>query len=113
MRHVILITFLFGGCSGNAINNGDGGDSVDMTAPPDLTIPGSTTITISIGPIALDAGQERTVCSPFKLPTTEAIDVVRLDTILAPGSHPLIFYKSVATMERKDPYDCPPLNVSG
>jgi Copper type II ascorbate-dependent monooxygenase, C-terminal domain len=110
MRNVLWITLLVAGCGGSGGNGGN----ADLATPPDLTIPGATTITASIGPIDLSAGQEVTKCVVFELPNDEPIDVIRLDTVLAPGSHHLIFYKANAnTGLQPDPFNCPPLNVSG
>jgi hypothetical protein len=68
-------------------------------------------VSFSIGPIPLMPGEEKTVCSVFRLKTTTAIDVTRIDAELAPGSHHLIFYKSTATVEAPDPTPCGPLEV--
>jgi hypothetical protein len=38
--------------------------------------------------------------------------VVQVDATLAPGSHHLVFYRSVASDEHPDLYDCPPLDPS-
>jgi len=88
---------------GDAVQNGDGGQTDAATAP---------TLALSIGPIPLAAGQERTICRRFRLPATTAINVVQMDATLAPGSHHLVFYRSVAKDERLDLYDCPPLDPS-
>ena len=69
-------------------------------------------MSVSIGPIPLAAGEEKTVCTVFKLGNTSAIDVTQFAATLAPGSHHLIFYKSVDTTEMKDPFVCNPLDIS-
>src|SRR5262249_14351436 len=56
---------------------------------------------------------EKTVCSTFKLPTTTETNIIQIDSTLAPGSHHLILYKSMATMEAKDVQPCQPLDISG
>ena len=93
---------------------GDGAATVDLSAKTGSSdLAGTRVIELPIGPIPLQPGQERTVCSTFRLPTTEAIDVVRIDGSLAPGSHHLLFYRSKAGSERKDIYNCQPLDTSG
>jgi len=107
MRSLALALLVFG-CSNNTINNngGDGG-----SGQPDMAT-AANVMSLQIGPIPLASGQERTICSTFRLSNTAQIDVVQIDTQLAPGSHHLILYKSMATAERKDIYDCPPLDIS-
>src|SRR5689334_15485550 len=69
---------------------------------------GSTgnSVSVSIGPIPLSAGEETTVCIIKRLPNTSDIDVVNVATTLAPGSHHLIAYKSNATTESTTPTPC-------
>ena len=123
-RALFLFTVLGAACSGNAPVPG----AADLAAPvasdlaqqpavdmagPQADLSGESAIPLGIGPIPLASGQERTVCSRFKLPNTGAIDIVKIDAALAPGSHHLILYKSMATQEKKDLYDCPALDISG
>jgi hypothetical protein len=96
------------GCSNGASGvsdggGGTGGGDLALNLPYDL----STTIgdggqqsgvfVASIGPIMVGAFGETTMCSIVQLTNTTAIDVVQIDTTLAPGSHHLIAYRSNAT----------------
>jgi hypothetical protein len=85
------------------------GTTVDI-ATPDLA--GGGLQALNIGPITLGAGEERTVCRTFLLPSNVDIDVTDINATLAPGSHHLILYKSKANAE-KDLYDCQPLDIGG
>src|SRR5207247_2558040 len=64
--------------------------------------------TVSVGPIAIDRGQETTVCITKRLPIDHPIDVTRIETTLAPGSHHMILYKSSDTTEHPNPVGCMP-----
>ncbi len=79
--------------------------------PPDMATPVQI-VPLQIGPIPLNPGQEKTVCSVFKLPNANPIDVIQINATLAPGSHHLVLYKSKATLEKVPPFDCPPLDIS-
>ena len=81
-----------GGDGGGGGGDGGGGGGGDMAVAPG-------TFSVSIGPFALAAGQELTMCSIVKLPISTDVDVVRIQTTLAPGSHHLIVYRSAATAE--------------
>ncbi|MSP59258.1 MAG: hypothetical protein EXR72_02770 [Myxococcales bacterium] len=105
------------GASDLGVSVGDGAPlpGSDLAVPPgsDLAMAVTEVLTLGIGPIPLDAGKEKTVCTRFKLPTTTAIDVIRLDATLAPGSHHLIFFKSKEATEKKEVYECQPLDIAG
>src|SRR5262245_50314095 len=91
-----LSLLLLIGCKNeNMGRGGDGGTGGQDMASNAATVP------LGIGPLNLAAGEERTICSTFRLPTTKPIDVVQIDTVLAPGSHHLIVYKSMDTVEKK------------
>jgi copper type II ascorbate-dependent monooxygenase-like protein len=64
------------------------------------------TYDVSIGPVTLAPGEERIVCVDKKLPTTAAIDMVKITSELTQGGHHLVFYKSGATAEVTTPYTC-------
>ena len=64
------------------------------------------TYDISIGPVTLAPGEERIVCVDKKLPTTAAIDMVKITSEITQGGHHLVFYKSGATAEAPTPYTC-------
>jgi Copper type II ascorbate-dependent monooxygenase, C-terminal domain len=68
----------------------------------------SLAATVSIGPITLNPSQETTVCITKRLPTTAALDVTRIQTTLAPGSHHMILYRSAETTESPTPTPCIP-----
>jgi len=99
-----------GGGGGNGDMAGGGGYVFDLSTNADLT--GTSFYQASIGPITLSPGQERTVCSTFRLGNTDAMDIIQIDATLMPGSHHLIFYESNATSEAKAITDCQPLDLS-
>jgi hypothetical protein len=80
------------GGSGGAAGTGGGGSGM--------------TYDVSIGPVMLAPGEERIVCVDKKLPTTAAIDMVKITSELTLGGHHLVFYKSGATVEAPTPYTC-------
>src|SRR5262249_20934373 len=81
---IILCILFAAGCGGNS------------STPPDA---GSTSLSVSIGPIPVAAGGETTVCTTVRLSNATDVDVVAMSTTLAPGSHHLILYRSTATTE--------------
>ena len=64
------------------------------------------TYDVTTGPVTLMPGEERIVCVDKKLPTTAAIDMVKITSELTAGGHHLVFYKSAATAEVTTPYTC-------
>ncbi|HMI86403.1 MAG TPA: hypothetical protein VK550_20055 [Polyangiaceae bacterium] len=64
------------------------------------------TYDITTGPVMLAPGEERIVCIDKKLPTTTAIDMVKITSDLTLGGHHLVFYKSAATAEVTTPFTC-------
>jgi hypothetical protein len=64
------------------------------------------TYDVTTGPIMLAPGEERIVCIDKKLPTTAAIDMVKITSDLTLGGHHLVFYKSGATAEVTTPFTC-------
>ena len=81
-----------GGSTGGSGGTGGGGSGM--------------TYDISIGPVTLAPGEERIVCVDKKLPTTAAIDMVKITSEITQGGHHLVFYKSGATAEAPTPYTC-------
>jgi hypothetical protein len=69
---------------------------------------GGSVATASIGPIAVAAGEEKTVCIVKRLDNTEDIVATSFVSDLAPGSHHLIVYRSSATAEQLTPVACNP-----
>src|SRR5262245_23274884 len=63
---------------------------------------------LTIGPFDLPSGMEVTKCITLRIPTTASIDVTRIESTLAAGSHHLILYKSTDTAEAPTPVDCRP-----
>ena len=117
MIRISMMALFAIGCSGAGLGetSPDGqapGGSADLAPAqppgPDMGLP---SVSFSIGPIDLAPGEETTMCTIFRLPTTEPIDVVRIDSTLAPGSHHLIFYKSNLTTEQTSPMKCAPLDI--
>jgi hypothetical protein len=85
-----------GGSAGGTGSGGGGGGSAG----------GDGSFSISIGPIAVAPGVETTQCILIKMPTTTDQDVIAIGTVLAPGSHHLIAYKSNALAENLTPTPC-------
>jgi hypothetical protein len=59
----------------------------------------SNALEVSIGPLPVAAGQEIVMCSTVRLPGAEDVDIVRIQSELAPGSHHLVLYRSDALTE--------------
>lgn len=78
----------------------DGGITLD--AGPD-----SITKSITIGPIDLAAGEEKTVCVVVPLGNTEDLVINAAEVALERGSHHLIAYKTTA-LPTTTPYPCAP-----
>ena len=118
-----LAACLLAGCAGDGLATGGSDGAAPLadltaTAPADLTPPlavpdlaGLPALEVTIGPLLLAPGKERTVCRIVRLSNAAEIDVLRIDAKLLPGSHHLIFYKSSETVEKPAPYDCPPLDI--
>ena len=83
-----------GSTGGSAGTGGTGGGGSGMTYD------------VTTGPVTLMPGEERIVCVDKKLPTTAAIDMVKITSELTQGGHHLVFYKSAATAEQTTPYTC-------
>ena len=88
--------------------SGDGGAVADggASAAPDAGNPVVDTLSASVGPIALAAGVETTVCITLRLSNAQAVYVPRIRVELAPGSHHLVVYRSKATAENLTPTPC-------
>lgn len=117
---LLALALAIAGCNASGLGSDNGGSPADAVAaaPSDLAmaprgpdLAGLQTIELSIGPIPLAPGQETTVCTVVKLPTQVPIDVVQIDSRLAPGSHHLVFYKSALTQEQPTPTKCAPLDI--
>jgi hypothetical protein len=89
MRTLLALACVFG----SACNDGS---SLPDAGASDA---GPAALSVSIGPISLAAGEEKTVCSTVRLPNTSDVDVVAMTATLMPGSHHLILYRSTATVE--------------
>jgi hypothetical protein len=90
------LLFSVSSCSGSSQANGGSPQA------------GGSIATASIGPIAVAAGEEKTVCIVKALDNTEDIVATSFVSDLAPGSHHLIFYRSSATAEQPTPTACNP-----
>jgi Copper type II ascorbate-dependent monooxygenase, C-terminal domain len=86
------------GSTGGGSGSGGGGGGGSGSA--------GGSFSVSIGPIAVAPGTETTQCILIKMPTTTDQDVVGIGTVLAPGSHHLIAYKSSALAENLTPTPC-------
>ena len=111
MSRFVLILVASGVVAGGCSSNGsgpipDGGmanQDLAGSLPFDLSHPltdggqQAGVFTASIGPFNLNPAEEIVMCSIVQLGNTTPIDVVRMDTSLALGSHHLIAYRSSAT----------------
>jgi len=104
----VLAALFAAACSSNGGGNPNfdgsmGGEDSGGQPPFDLSHPitdgglQSGVFTASIGPFTLNPADEIVMCSIVQLSNTTPIDVVRMDTTLALGSHRLIAYRSSAT----------------
>ena len=64
--------------------------------------------TVSMGPIEVQPGVERTQCVVKRLGNPAAIRVGRIRNNLSNLSHHMILYRTSATEEISEPYDCQP-----
>ncbi len=94
MRPAALTVALFCGCSQASPAPSDAG-------------PIAVTQKISIGPVDLAAGEEKTVCIVLPLGNAEDLVVNGMDVTLAQGSHHLIVYQTTAAATAV-PYPCAP-----
>jgi hypothetical protein len=94
-----------GGTTGGTAGTGGAGGSTGGTGGTGGGGSGMT-YDVTTGPVTLMPGEERIVCIDKKLPTTAAIDMVKITSELTQGGHHLVFYKSAATAEVSTPYTC-------
>ena len=90
------LLLVFAACSSGSSGTPSTGQS---STPPQETI--------SVGPIAVAAGAETTVCIVVPFGATEDVLVNSIDVNLAPGSHHLIVYQTTAA-PTTTPYACSP-----
>jgi len=109
----VSAALLLGGCSGDngasfpdplVTGETDAGDA--GTAGGDGASPTKKTYSVSTGPITLQPGEERVLCVDRRVPSDRPIDVTRISSDLTEGGHHLVFYKSDATTETADPFEC-------
>lgn len=91
-----------GGTTGGSGGTGGGG-SVDAGGSD---AGGSPTYDVTVGPITLAPGEERTVCVDKKIAASRPVDVVKIASEMTKGGHHLVFYKSAATVESTTPFAC-------
>jgi len=82
--------------------------SSGKTAPDPNAVPPGTQYTLSIGPITVQPGEERTQCLVLPLGNPGPIHVNTIHNTLTPGSHHMIVYRSAETVEQTTPFDCQP-----
>jgi hypothetical protein len=103
---------ILAGCSAHHGGETDAGgaDSGETTADAGSSTNPAPVRTVDFG--SLNPGEEKNVCSRFRLTNTAAMDVVKIETLLSPDTHQLAFYLSPESSEQKEPYDCAPLAPS-
>jgi hypothetical protein len=82
------------------------GDAATDDAGDSGTVAGTQSLTASIGPIPLSPAEETTVCITLRLSNTVPVYIPRMTVTLAPGSHHLVVYRSMATTENLTPTPC-------
>ena len=87
--------------TGATNTSGTGGDGGKYEPPADA-------LTVTFGPIDVDAGVEKTQCVTKRLGNTGLIHVNQIHNELIGVSHHMIVYKVADTVEKPDPYDCQP-----
>jgi hypothetical protein len=63
---------------------------------------------IALGPIEIGRAEERTVCIEKRLTNPEAAWLHQIHSTLSVGGHHSILYRSDATEERTEPFECSP-----
>lgn len=84
----------------------------DPGSPPDEGPPPITGPTLStfIGDWTMKPGQESTRCVEKRLGNVDPVIITGISTKLWKGSHHLIVYKSSATQEQTEPFECEPFS---
>jgi hypothetical protein len=110
-----LVTFLSAiaitacGSTSSSPTNGGTDTGAASDAPFSTDAPSTPALTSgSIGPIPVGPGEDKTVCINKRLDNVDELLATRLVADLEPGSHHMIIYKSTATTETLDPFDCNP-----
>ena len=77
------------------------------TVAPEVT-PTGESFSLTLGGWTMEPGRETTRCIVVRLGNAERIWVPRIRTNLSKGSHHFVVYRSGATQERKEPFNCTP-----
>jgi hypothetical protein len=96
------------GCSSSGSNPASGANNEGGVGASSAAL----TSTVTMGPIDLAAGDEKTVCIVKSLGNTEDMVLSSIDATLAPGSHHLIVYRTTAA-ENLTPTPCMPFGGVG
>lgn len=86
-------------------SDGDGDSDADADGDGDGD---AETFDAGIGPIHIDQGEERTVCIEKRLGNAAPIWLHSIHSNLTEGGHHSILYRSTATEEHLEPFDCTP-----
>ncbi len=95
------------GCSGSSSSQGASGNGSNAGGAGADAGGSPNDQTVSIGPIPVAAGEEKTVCVVVPFGNSEDVVVNSIDVSLAPGSHHLILYETTVA-PTSTPYPCAP-----
>lgn len=79
--------------------------------PPELPPFPEDAVHLTIGPLTLAPGSEQTLCVTKLLPTTQEIDVVKIDARQSYTHHVIFYRESFDTPLNDTPTPCPPLDI--
>ena len=103
-----LTTLAFGFLAALGCGSTNGAPSQGATPDAGTTGAEAGIAQVSIGPIAVAGGVEKTVCITKRLGNADDLVISGYSATLAPGSHHLIVYQSTATEENLTPTPCTP-----
>jgi len=83
-------------------------DTAPSADSPEGGEPAGTSYTLTVGPLDVPAGTEKTQCVVMHLGNANAMHVNTIHNTLSQGSHHMIVYRSTETQEQLTPFDCVP-----
>ncbi len=103
----ILLMACGGGTDATGAGSGGGGNAGGGNGGSGNSGGASNKLTVTIGPIAVASGEERTQCVVKKLGNAQDVQIGRMDNSISSSSHHMIVYKTNEP-EQPDPFDCDP-----
>jgi hypothetical protein len=108
-RNIALCYFAAAACGSNSSSPArEAGDAAVVEGATADAGTGAGIAQVSIGPIDVAAGVEKTLCVTKRLGNAEDLVISGYGAALTPGSHHLIVYQSMATEENLTPTPCSP-----